>query len=543
MLTGIEIGLRAGFLALLPYPFLAVIYVRWLRPQLAPPARRLTYFLVACHWFLLLFHGMTAGQTFQHARFFWHFNGEFNAPSGFASLQFVLVASQALALAWALRSQVEWRYWLGVSGLFLMMAVDEHALLHEWGDAVEGIYLLFGILLTAATWIWLARKGGPAYAPLCRWIIIGLAISTIGAVGMDRVAPFCPAVDEACLPFYLTEEVLELSGILVVAVTLQGVAFRALPKTRWPVFGRQSFALLALLAWVVYGVGRLAFPTSERAFLPYRLPILRLHDASVTNFRAGDDASVSVSMVATQTLPASLGYTLQLYDPLTGEVWAAFDRWSELAADQWPVGEPVSQTFSLSIPGEIPTNRNLWLLLYLWWHDGIGYWNLPFYAGGYWQITEQAALLDEFVVLAPAPAQEGQADVFAPGFTLQARDLPERARAGDTLTITFHWQAKTAGQEDWQQFLHFTHEESGALWNHDQPPLGERLPTRNWYPNLSDTERWQFTLPDDLAPGRYQVHTGLYRLSDGQRAPTWSATGEPWPEAKVLLGSIEISAP
>ena len=535
--------LRAGFLALLPYPFLALAYWRWLRPQLLPAARLLAYFLWGCQLLLLLFHALTVGQSFQYARFFWHINTEFNAPSGFATLQLALVASQALVLAWAIRPQVEWRYWLGVSAFFFLLALDEHTLLHEFSDAMELLYLLSGGLLAGFTWFWLARAGGPGYARLCRWVIFGLAISAVGAVAMDRFLPLCDVLDDACTPYYLTEEVLEFSGIGIVAVAVQGVTLRALPELSWPAFRRRTAAALGLMALVIYVLGRVIFPVSERAFLPYRPPILSLNDASVAGLFAGERATVRVALVASQPLPAPLGYSLQLTDPLTAEVWAATDHWSDLEASRWLVGEPVSQLLSLAVPEDVPTHRTLWLVLHLWWHDGIGFWNLPFYSGAFRQINEEQALLQEVILVGATSSLEGDADVFAPGFSLQTSGLPERARAGETFTVTFHWQAKTAGQEDWQQFLHFTHEESGALWNHDQPPLGERLPTHLWYVGLADQERWQFTLPADLAPGRYRLHTGLYRLSNGERAPVWDAMGTPWPEAKVALGTIEIIAP
>ena len=103
------------------------------------------------------------------------------------------------------------------------------------------------------------------------------------------------------------------------------------------------------------------------------------------------------------------------------------------------------------------------------------------------------------------------------------------------------WETTADGEEDWVQFLHFVHEETGALWNHDQQPLGARLPTRLWYEGLRDTETWQITIPEDLAPGRYAVYTGLYRLSDLARLPVSDADGMPLPDARVPLGSITIS--
>ena len=103
------------------------------------------------------------------------------------------------------------------------------------------------------------------------------------------------------------------------------------------------------------------------------------------------------------------------------------------------------------------------------------------------------------------------------------------------------WEATKDGTEDWTQFLHFVHEETGALWNHDQQPLGARLPTRLWYEGLRDTETWQITIPEDLAPGRYAVYTGLYRLSDLARLSVSDADGMPLPDARVPLGFLTIT--
>ena len=83
-------------------------------------------------------------------------------------------------------------------------------------------------------------------------------------------------------------------------------------------------------------------------------------------------------------------------------------------------------------------------------------------------------------------------------------------------------------------------EESGFFWNHDQPPLGMRLPTRLWYAGLADRETWQSTLPADMPTGRYQLYTGLYRLSDLARMTVYDEFGESLPEARLPLGFIEI---
>ena len=79
------------------------------------------------------------------------------------------------------------------------------------------------------------------------------------------------------------------------------------------------------------------------------------------------------------------------------------------------------------------------------------------------------------------------------------------------MRISFTWHSDVNWQEDLVQFLHFGFENSGDWWVYDRPPLGPRLPTRLWYSGLADSEAWEVPLPPDLAPGRYEVFTGLYR--------------------------------
>ena len=81
---------------------------------------------------------------------------------------------------------------------------------------------------------------------------------------------------------------------------------------------------------------------------------------------------------------------------------------------------------------------------------------------------------------------------------------------------------------------------SGEWWIYDQEPLGARLPTRLWYGGLADSEIWEVTLPADLAPGRYNVFTGLYRVSDRERLPVSDAQGTPFVDNRAPLGALII---
>ena len=157
-------------------------------------------------------------------------------------------------------------------------------------------------------------------------------------------------------------------------------------------------------------------------------------------------------------------------------------------------------------------------------------------------LSETQVVLGELVNPAKSAATSLSTPVavFDSGFTLESADMPDHAKAGETLAIPFFWRSDVDGSEDFVQFLHFGHEDSDFWWGFDQQPLGARLPTRLWYSGLADSEVWQVPFPADLAPGRYAVYTGLYRLRDQERMPVSDTDGTPFVDARVPLGDITI---
>ena len=537
-------------LALLLYPLLGWVYWRWLRPHLPAPARFLFYSLLGGQLLLLVAFAATAEQYGSDLRWLWHLDGEWNIVASFAALQLALVGSLALVGARSLFPRGDWRYWLAVSVSFYLMAGYEYLSIQAVAPATILRAVLGGsaLGLALATIVWLPRVAG-AQARFGRWLVAGLALSVLGAEVLDRFENLCvPAgilgATKRCVWLLPLEEVAENAGALIAVLAALGITLHARSGAEWRAVGKRTLVALGLAALVLYALGWRIMPPAQRIFLDNRPAILTVQGVEHDPLVAGEEIKVQVELTARKALPAPIGYSLQLIDPLNGEVLASVDRWSKRRPERWPVEEVVAQELTLHIPEDAPVNRVLWLAMSLWWHGGVNFSPLSLDAGEWQQVTETLVKISEVILQAPTVEEmEDVGNTFATGFTLLRADYPTTARAGEEFAVTFHWQAEAAGQEDWQQFLHFTHEESGALWNHDQPPLGARLPTRLWYAGLVDNERWQFTLPEDLAPGRYQVHTGLYRLSDLQRAPAWDAAGLPWPEAKVALGTIEIVAP
>ncbi len=537
-------------LALLLYPLLGWVYWRWLRPHLPAPARFLFYPLLGGQLLLLVAFAATLEQYGSDLRWLWHLDGEWNLVSHFAALQLILVGSLALVAAWPLFPRGASFYWLAVCVSYYLMAGYEYLSVHTEGSTLFLRVVLGGsaLGLALATVFWLPRVAG-AQARWGRWLVIGFALSVAGAEGLDRYDQLClPAglwgATQRCVSLLPLEEMSEQVASLMAVMAALGAAFPIRPGGEWQEVGKRALTVFGLASLVLFALGWRNLPPAQRIFEGYRPTFFAIHHLAHDPLIAGEEASIRVELVARKALTAPIGHVLQLIDPLSGNVWAEENRWAERQRERWPDGEVVAQEIPFMIPEDVPTNRVLLLAYGLWWHDGVNFSPLPLEVGERQAITEALVKIAEVVLPDIENSSMSQAGIaFAPGFRLHVSGLPEHARAGETLSVTFHWQADEVGQEDWQQFLHFTHEESGALWNHDQPPLGARLPTRHWYVGLADQERWQFTLPADLAPGRYQLHTGLYRLSDLQRAPVWDAAGVPWPEAKVALGTIEISAP
>lgn len=189
----------------------------------------------------------------------------------------------------------------------------------------------------------------------------------------------------------------------------------------------------------------------------------------------------------------------------------------------------------------MPRNRALWVVLTHWRDLGDEFEPLHVLTSDHVLLSETQVILSELAPRATSylPATD-TLGVFENGFVLGKVVLPERAVPGENLHIAFDWRSQGDSSEDYIQFLHFGHEKSGEWWVYDQHPLGARLPTRLWYRGLADSETWAVPLPADLAPGRYAVYTGLYRLLDQERASARSVDGEPRVDARVRLGDILV---
>ena len=437
--------------------------------------------------------------------------------------------------------------------VFLFLAWDELTSFHESIRNWELVYAALGAVVAATTLIVAARSERRAWL----WhacLLFGLASAAFGAIVLEqlRSLEICGSVGivrlNECLDSEEYEEILESIGIWLVLVSVAGryssVAARPSARVR-------GFLYLIPVIWVV-----LHLNPSIIEFIEYRhsfrqVSIQYESEVKLQAYRIDGGANAYTLQLymsfGSWQVGNGLGYSFHLVDQATGASVASADesasRAHHLRLSQNKLRWFYKQSIELEIPTMTSVNRALWAVLTLWREQDGDYVHQRVLSTDLSLLHDAQVVLGELVLPADSAASSTiPLAKFDNGFALDAVELPERAQAGETLSIPFAWRSDEDGQEDHAQFLHLGHEESGIQWGHDQHPLGARLPTRLWYRGLADVEVWEVSLPADLAPGRYNVSTGLYRRRDQERVPAQDADGQPWLDGRVSLGSLIVES-
>lgn len=535
------------FLLLLYLPACLITF-RWLIPSLSSTARQLATILLAAQLFVILASlELQPSSSFEY--WLWHLDREWNIPSTLASLQLALAGATALAAAsLATQSRAPYRlYLLAIGLLFLFLARDEYANLHEMVLHWERYYAALGAVLVATT-LALAWR-----TPRQRWrwhgcFLAGLAISGIGSLAFEAERQICGnwaiLQIDPCLDMYTIEEPLEFVGIWLVFVALLGHFSAVSPAPS----RRVRFALFAWpLIWLflLFQSGAILPITLQAVSKPAAVDFdsgIRLQAYRIEGGK--DDVSMHLFLSSRAWDDGRYGYSIHLIDQASGRSVASHDTnlHQRLEFLLSPGYQPVYRQWSkLTIPSDANRNRALWIALALWREQGGEYLSQNVIASDHRLLSDTQVILDEFA-LQGEPRQRAASPiaVFENGFALEHVDMPARIAAGQTMDVTFSWHSSAEGTTDLAQFLHFVHADTAAQWGYDQQPLGPRWPTRLWYSGLSDSETWQIPLLADLSSGEYQVYTGIYRINDMERVPASDAQGAPFADARAPLGRLVV---
>jgi hypothetical protein len=125
----------------------------------------------------------------------------------------------------------------------------------------------------------------------------------------------------------------------------------------------------------------------------------------------------------------------------------------------------------------------------------------------FYRVDRPTMLADWRRRLTPAEARFGET-LDLGGFEL----LPAAARPGDQVAVVTFWQTR----QPLEEVVLFTH-----VMGPDGVPIAQAdrldVPGYSWMAGDSFLQLHQFNLPEDLAPGEYQVAVGAYTYPDGER--------------------------
>ncbi len=92
-------------------------------------------------------------------------------------------------------------------------------------------------------------------------------------------------------------------------------------------------------------------------------------------------------------------------------------------------------------------------------------------------------------------------------------------RPGETLRITFRWQALRPVQNRYSVFVHLVNAGGQIVTQDDSEPARGSRPTTTWTAGEVISDAHALTLPADAAPGEYRVLVGLYLPEANERVP------------------------
>jgi len=536
------------FAAAFIFPVLYISYRR-LYPFLTSYAKLIVNATIAAHVALIMvwFVAQPASAT---EEWFWSIDREWNIQSILSSTQFAMISGIALVVAWESRSAGAWRrlYFVGLALSFLYLGYDEFFSIKTCVLGWESCMRLLGEALVVGT-VCVAVSSPKRLMKWHRCLLLGLVFIAVGGIVLDRLPDFCDGLffinlDQCFALSDAPDEIVEFVGCWLVLVAVLGQLSDAAPSLR-PRFRR------ALVSWIALWILLLS------VFSPVRGPVIvvpgqpasvkfgtRVALHGIHNDENGLPSAIYL-YVPPDMINGDVGYSVHLVEQLSGESIAKFDELAnrDTSIDSGGAGHErvYAQDVDLNVPPHAPTNQALWAVLTVWRADGGEYMPLKVQSSDLPLLDDGQVILNELVLPAEtSPKTSVPLASFHGGLALEAVAMPQHAQAGETLDITFAWRADETGGTEAIQFLHIGNEETGEWWGYDQPPLGRRLPTRLWYQGLADSETWLVPLPENLAPGRYAVYTGLYRTRDLQRIPATDADGLPWPDNRVALGTLVI---
>ena len=121
-----------------------------------------------------------------------------------------------------------------------------------------------------------------------------------------------------------------------------------------------------------------------------------------------------------------------------------------------------------------------------------------------------------------------------PAIRLARVGFVPRAAPGDVVAVRLTWEPLRPVGENYQVFFHVVAPDGRRVAQHDGPPQNGLALTSTWQPGRAYTDTHAVRLGPDVAPGRYTLLVGMYRLEDLARLR--AADGQD----AFVVGSVEV---
>ena len=125
---------------------------------------------------------------------------------------------------------------------------------------------------------------------------------------------------------------------------------------------------------------------------------------------------------------------------------------------------------------------------------------------------------------------------------LLGADVPDRVRAGESMSVALYWEPVAAFDRKYIVFVH-VEVEGEQLWaQHDEMPACGSMPTTDWVPGEIVIDGHTLPINPATPPGEYPVIVGLYDPQTGERLPVSGSDANEWGNA-IHLGTVQVLPP
>ena len=122
---------------------------------------------------------------------------------------------------------------------------------------------------------------------------------------------------------------------------------------------------------------------------------------------------------------------------------------------------------------------------------------------------------------------------------LEAWDVTEAARPGDSLPVALRWRALGKIDAYYSVYVKLLDAGGNAVAGWDGQPRNGEAPTLLWVPGEAVEDLVTLEVPGDLPAGEYAVEVGMYRAADLARCLTLDQDGVP--VGQVVLGIVRFT--